>query len=210
MPYIHTTRLLSLTLSRLFSLHPLLKVTWYRAGWVRDISSHPRSTVPAAVRRPQSRIRVLRAAICPFCSRPSRIRPPRRSARLLWPPLVLPVAASSGAARRGSSPSGHLQPRPSAPSPPADVQPQGSGRPHFDSSSSAADRVTPASIHLLRPPAAPFVTAAAARLSACRLGWGVRLCCCSAAAAQPLLCSASTGVARVQALLFAALFCCIW
>ena len=193
---IYTQQDYCLSPSRSFNLHPLYKVTWYRAGWVRDTSSHPRSTVPAAVRRPQSRIRVLRAAICPFCSRPSRIRPPRRSARLLWPPLVLPVAASSGAARRGSSPRGHLQPRPSAPSPPADW--------------SLTDPAAPTSIHLFRPPAAPFVTAAAARLSACRLGWGVRLCCCSAGAAQPLLCSASTGVARVQALLFAALFCCIW
>ena len=79
-----------LSLLFIFSLHPLRKVTWYRAGWVRDTSSHPRSTVPAAVCPPPSRIRELRAAICLFCSRPS-------------PPRLIPVAARPCLLRRPSS-----------------------------------------------------------------------------------------------------------
>jgi len=148
---IYTQQDYCLLLLFIFSLHPLRKVTWYRAGWVRDTSSHPRSTVPAAVRRSQSRIRVLRAAICPFCSRPSRIRPPRRSARLLWPPLVLPVAASSGVARRGSSPSRLLPVPPVAAPPRAAICNRGRPRRPHPLTSSLKDPAAPTSIRRPRP-----------------------------------------------------------
>jgi len=101
---IYTQQDYCLSLLFIFSLHPLRKVTWYRAGWVRDTSSHPRSTVPAAVRHPPSRIRELRAAICPFCSRPSRLAcgsgrrrpvfiPVQELCRLSRPPRPLLVRA---------------------------------------------------------------------------------------------------------------------
>ena len=75
------------------------KVTWYRAGRVRDTSSHPRSTIPAAVRRPPSRIRELRAAIYPFCSRPSRLACGGGPSPL----RLIPIAARPHLLRRPSS-----------------------------------------------------------------------------------------------------------
>jgi len=96
---IYTQQDYCLLLLFIFSLHPLRKVTWYRAGWVRDTSSHPRSTVPAAVRHPPSRIRELRAAICPFCSRPSRLACGGGPS----PPRLIPVAARPCLLRRPSS-----------------------------------------------------------------------------------------------------------
>jgi len=112
---IYTQQDYCLSLLFIFSLHPLRKVTWYRAGWVRDTSSHPRSTVPAAVRHPPSRIRELRAAICPFCSRPSRLACGGGPS----PPRLIPVAARPCLLRRPSSSRCPSRPRPSAPSAPS-------------------------------------------------------------------------------------------
>ena len=80
------------------------KVTWYRAGRVRDTSSHPRSTVPPprstvppppAVRRP-SAVADPRVAD-PFCSRPSRLACGRGSS----PPRLVSHPAHRRCCTRG-------------------------------------------------------------------------------------------------------------
>ena len=209
---IYTQQDYCLSLLFIFSLHPLRKVTWYRAGWVRDTSSHPRSTVPAAVRHPQSRIRVLRAAICPFCSRPSRLacgsgrrrpvfipvqelcrlsRPPRPLlVRAILRPCPAPVRASpcSRLAPVRAAPHPRLRRPPSARFPPRAPPPVcGRRRPCLVCSRSCA-RCASAGC---RPPPVLCSIAPEGATTAWFCAAALLVLLCSAAGAvAPLLCSA--------------------